>query len=60
MSRNQKVKVIERKKYETLKVLFYDVSKSDANALVSWWNAHTKYYHFRVRCGKLYKVVRQL
>jgi hypothetical protein len=43
-----------------MKVLFYNVSKSDANALVSWWNANTKYYHFKIRWGKRYKVVRQL
>jgi hypothetical protein len=41
------------------KVIFYGVTKKDAGLLVSWWNANTSFYHFRVKTGKLYKFVRQ-
>ena len=45
------------------KVLFDNVSKSDANALVSWWNANTEHYHFMERlCTRgeeRFKIVRQ-
>ena len=42
------------------KIIFNRVTKKDSGLLVKWWNANTTYYHFRVKVGKLYKVVRQL
>jgi hypothetical protein len=42
------------------KVLFFRVTKKDAGLLVKWWNANTAFYHFRVKIGKLYQVIRQL
>jgi hypothetical protein len=40
------------------KVIHNRVSKKDARLLVSWWNEHTSFYHFRVKVGKLYNIVR--
>jgi hypothetical protein len=42
------------------KPYFADVNKSDAKKLISWYNAHTKYYHFiqKQRFGKLYNIIR--
>jgi hypothetical protein len=41
------------------KVLIKNVSKDDANKLVSWWNANTSYYHFKQKSvGKLYNIIR--
>jgi hypothetical protein len=45
---------------EQFKVIHYRVNKSDANKLVSWWNANTPYYYFKKKVGKLYNIVRQL
>jgi hypothetical protein len=43
------------------KVLMPNVSDSDANKLIEWWNANTDYYHFKVKrvSNNLYDVVRQ-
>jgi hypothetical protein len=40
-------------------VLIERVNKSDARKLISWWNAHTPYYHFKRKSGKLYDIIRQ-
>ena len=45
---------------EQFKVIHYRVNKSDANKLVSWWNANTPYYYFKKKVGKLYNIVKQL
>lgn len=42
------------------KVIHSGVNKSDANKLVSWWNANTAYYYFKKKSGKLYNIIRQL
>jgi hypothetical protein len=43
------------------KVLMPNVSESDANKLIEWWNANTDYYHFKVKrpVGNMFDVVRQ-
>lgn len=43
------------------KVLMPNVSDSDANKLIEWWNANTDYYHFKVKrpVGNMFDVVRQ-
>ena len=44
-----------------MKVIFEQVNKADARKLVSWWNEHTKWYHYYQKnpIGKLYKIIRQ-
>lgn len=43
------------------KVLMPNVSESDANKLIEWWNANTNHYHFKVKrpVGNMFDVVRQ-
>lgn len=43
------------------KVLMPNVSESDADKLIEWWNANTNYYHFKVKrpVGNMFDVVRQ-
>jgi hypothetical protein len=43
------------------KVLMPNVSESDANKLIEWWNTNTDYYHFKVKrpVGNMFDVVRQ-
>lgn len=42
------------------KVLMSNVSESDANKLIEWWNANTDYQHFKVKrpVGNMFDVVR--
>lgn len=42
-----------------MKVLIKNVSKKDAKQLIKWWNAHTEFYHFKKKNGKLYDIIRQ-
>ena len=49
---------------EENKVIMSDVNDKDAKKLIKWWNANTKYYHFKKRNGRnkfgKFDVVRQL
>ena len=52
------------KNFEENKVIISDVNDKDAKKLIKWWNANTKYYHFKKRnrnsrYGK-FDVMRQL
>ena len=38
-----------------------NVSESDANKLIEWWNANSEHYHFKQkRSNGMYDVVRQV
>lgn len=46
---------------ETNKTIMPKVKETDANKLIDWWNANTKFYHFKIKRNDGYwDVVRQL